>query len=44
MVQVDVTITLEGRSYLTNVIADRSATDEEILRVAFKQVEKQWKK
>ncbi|MDN3018718.1 BA3454 family stress response protein [Neobacillus drentensis] len=44
MVQVEVTITFEGRSYLTNVITTRDTTDEEILRLAFEQVQKQWKK
>ncbi|MGG1679125.1 BA3454 family stress response protein [Neobacillus sp. NRS-1170] len=44
MVQVEVTITFEGRSYLTNVITTRETTDEEILRLAFEQVQKQWKK
>ncbi len=44
MVQVEVTITFEGKSYLTNVITDRNTSDEEILRLAFEQVQKQWKK
>ncbi|WP_223595543.1 BA3454 family stress response protein [Neobacillus bataviensis] len=44
MVQVEVTITFEGRSYLTNVITTRDTTDEEILLLAFEQVQKQWKK
>lgn len=44
MMQIEVTITFEGKSYLTNVIADRNTPDEEIFRLAFEQVEKQWKK
>lgn len=44
MVQVEVTITIEGKSYLTNVITHRDTTDEEIMRLAFEQVQKQWKK
>lgn len=44
MVQVEVTITFEGKSYLTNVIADRNTSDEEIMRLAYEQVQKQWKR
>jgi hypothetical protein len=44
MVQVEVSITFEGRNYLTNVIADRNTSDEEILKLAFEQVQKQWQK
>jgi hypothetical protein len=44
MVQVDVTVNFEGKSYLTNVITNWNTTDEEISRLAFEQVEKQWKK
>ncbi|MEH7546590.1 hypothetical protein FB550_11952 [Neobacillus bataviensis] len=44
MVQVEVTITFEGKSYLTNVIAHREMSDDEILRLATEQVQKQWKK
>jgi hypothetical protein len=44
MVQVEVTITLEGKSYLTNVIANRETSEDEILRLATEQVQKQWKK
>jgi len=44
MVQVDVTITFEGKCYLTNVITNRETSDDEILRLAFEQVQKQWKK
>ncbi|AZU62929.1 BA3454 family stress response protein [Neobacillus mesonae] len=44
MMQIEVTIMFEGKSYLTNVIADRNTSDEEIMRLALEQVEKQWKK
>ncbi|MFF2450161.1 BA3454 family stress response protein [Neobacillus sp. NPDC058068] len=44
MVQVEVTITFEGRNYLTNVITNQDTPDEEILRLAYEQVQKQWKK
>jgi hypothetical protein len=45
MVQVDVKVNFEGKSYLTNVIlANRNTPDEEIFRLAFIQVERQWKK
>ncbi|MFJ5715313.1 BA3454 family stress response protein [Neobacillus sp. NPDC093127] len=44
MVQVDVTITFEGKNYLTNVITNQDTSDEEILRLAYEQVQKQWKK
>jgi hypothetical protein len=44
MVQVEVTVTFEGKSYLTNVIANRETSDDEIFQLALKQVQKQWKK
>jgi len=44
MVQVEVTINFEGKSYLTNVITQRETSNDEILRLAFEQVQKQWKK
>lgn len=44
MEQVDVTVTYDGKSYMTNVITKQNTTNEEILRLAFKQVEKQWKR
>ncbi|MCM3768732.1 BA3454 family stress response protein [Neobacillus niacini] len=44
MVQVEVAITFEGLNYLTNVITDRNTSDEEILRLALEQVQKQWQK
>jgi hypothetical protein len=43
MMQVNVTVTFEGKSYLTNVLASRDTTNEEIYRLAFEQVQKQWK-
>ncbi|PGY14245.1 hypothetical protein SAMN05444673_4601 [Bacillus sp. OV166] len=44
MVQVEVTVTFEGKSYLTNVIANRETSDDEIFQLALEQVQKQWKK
>ncbi len=44
MVQVEVTVNFEGRSYLTNVITNRETSDDEIFRLAYEQVLKQWKK
>lgn len=44
MVQVNVTVNYEGKYYLTNVIAQSNTSDEEILRLAVEQVERQWKK
>ncbi|MEH7097045.1 BA3454 family stress response protein [Neobacillus vireti] len=44
MVQVEVKITFEGKSYLTNVIAQRETSEDEILRLATEQIQKQWKK
>lgn len=42
MREVTVTVDLKGKNYLTNVIADRDTTEEEILDMARKQVMKQW--
>jgi hypothetical protein len=44
MVQVDVLITFEGKRYLTNVLINSNTTEEEIQRLAYEQVQKQWKK
>ncbi|NRD80379.1 BA3454 family stress response protein [Bacillus sp. BRMEA1] len=44
MVEISVTVMYEGMSYLTNVITDRNTSDEEILRLAYEQVRKQWEK
>ncbi|MDF2789656.1 BA3454 family stress response protein [Neobacillus niacini] len=43
MLQVNVKVTYEGKDYLTNVLANPNMPDEEIYRLAFEQVEKQWK-
>jgi hypothetical protein len=42
MREITVTIDYRGKSYLTNVIADRDTTEEEILKMAREQVLKQW--
>ncbi|MEH7373567.1 BA3454 family stress response protein [Neobacillus drentensis] len=44
MVQVEVTVTFEGKSYLTNVIANRETSEDEIFQLALEQIQKQWKK
>ena len=44
MVQVEVTVTFEGKSYLTNVMAHRETSEDEIFQTALEQVKKQWKK
>jgi hypothetical protein len=44
MVQVEVTVSFEGKSYLTNVIANRETSDDVIQQLALEQVQKQWKK
>ncbi|MCL6572247.1 MAG: BA3454 family stress response protein [Bacillus sp. (in: Bacteria)] len=44
MVQVDVTVTFKGKSYLTNVLTNWDTSTEEILQLAFEQVQKQWEK
>ncbi|MFB5194326.1 BA3454 family stress response protein [Neobacillus sp. KR4-4] len=44
MVQVEVTVTFEGKSYLTNVITNRETSEDEIFQLALEQVQKQWKK
>ncbi|MCM2532072.1 BA3454 family stress response protein [Neobacillus pocheonensis] len=44
MVQVNVRVTYEGKSYLTNVITNETTSDEEVLRIAYEQVHQQWKK
>ncbi|WP_251555175.1 BA3454 family stress response protein [Neobacillus muris] len=43
MVQVEVMIQFEGKMYLTNVITESCTPDEEIQRMAYEQVQKQWK-
>lgn len=42
MRQITVTIDLEGKNYLTNVIADQNTSEEEIMEKARQQVQKQW--
>lgn len=42
MRQVTVSVDLEGKNYLTNVIADRETSEEEIMEMARKQVKEQW--
>ncbi|MCM3118054.1 BA3454 family stress response protein [Neobacillus sp. MER 74] len=44
MVQVEVTVTFEGKSYLTNVITNRETSEDKIFQLALEQVQKQWKK
>ncbi|MDP4105386.1 MAG: BA3454 family stress response protein [Bacillota bacterium] len=44
MVQVNVTVNFKGRNYLTNVIITNNTSEEEILRLASEQVQKQWNK
>ncbi|MEH7009379.1 BA3454 family stress response protein [Neobacillus niacini] len=43
MFQVNVKITYEGKDYLTNVLANPNTSDEEIYRLAYEQVQQQWK-
>ncbi len=43
LVQVNVMVMFEGKSYLTNVIANHNTPEEEIYQLAFEQVQKQWK-
>lgn len=42
MVQVHVLVTFEGKSYLTNVLTNPNTSEEEIYRLAYEQVQKQW--
>jgi hypothetical protein len=42
MREITVTVDLKGKNYLTNVIADRETSEEEILEMARKQVQEQW--
>jgi len=43
MQQVNVKVTYEGRDYLTNVLANPNTPKEEIYRLAYEQVQKQWR-
>lgn len=42
MQQYTVNVVFQGKSYQTNVIADKYTSEEEILQIAFEQVQKQW--
>jgi hypothetical protein len=42
MVQINVKVDYAGKSYLTNVLTHPNTPEEEIYRLAFEQVEKQW--
>lgn len=44
MVQVNITVIFEGKNYLTNVIAAKNTSEEEISRLAMQQVQDQWRK
>jgi hypothetical protein len=44
IVQVNVTDNFRGKNYLTNVITNNKTSEEEILRLASEQVQKQWNK
>lgn len=35
-------VALQGKIYQTNVIADKSKSEEEVYQIAKKQVQKQW--
>ena len=42
MQEVTVSVVYKGKNYLTNVIANKGSTANEILSVATEQVRKQW--
>jgi hypothetical protein len=42
MVEVTVKLQLKGKNYLTNVIVKNDTPEEQILRIAQEQIEKQW--
>lgn len=44
MVEVTVTVSFKGKNYITNVITSQNTDEEEIFRVAYEQVQKQWKR
>lgn len=44
MIEITVTVRFQGKNYLTNVIAHKEVTEEEILCMAEEQVRKQWAK
>lgn len=43
MLQVNVKVLYKGKEYLTNVLANPNTSDEEIYRLAYEQVQKQWR-
>ncbi|MEH7081499.1 BA3454 family stress response protein [Neobacillus drentensis] len=44
MMEITVTVRFQGKNYLTNVIAYKEVSEQEILRLAEEQVRKQWAK
>jgi hypothetical protein len=42
MVEVTVKLHYKGRNYQTNVIVKKDTPESQILRIAQKQIEKQW--
>ncbi|MBI0575808.1 BA3454 family stress response protein [Neobacillus cucumis] len=44
MLQVNVMVTYQGKNYLTNVITNRNTSEEEIFRLAYEQVQKQYQR
>ncbi|MFD0828715.1 BA3454 family stress response protein [Neobacillus sp. M.A.Huq-85] len=44
MLQVNVMVTYQGKNYLTNVITNRNTSEEEIFRLAYEQVQKQYER
>jgi hypothetical protein len=42
MREITVIVDFKGKNYLTNVIADRDTSEEEIMEMARKQVHEQW--
>ncbi|OIK10963.1 molecular chaperone [Bacillus sp. MUM 116] len=44
MLQINVMVTYQGKNYLTNVITNRNTSDEEIFRLAYEQVQKQYER
>ncbi|MHC0036888.1 BA3454 family stress response protein [Pseudoneobacillus sp. C159] len=42
MCQYTVSILFQGKQYQTNVIADKSISEDEIYQLALEQVQKQW--
>lgn len=42
MREITVTVDYKGKNYLTNVIAHRDTSEEEVMKLAREQVLKQW--